>query len=102
MSNKSESQSHNTINHSFSICKPCLKTVACTVPEKIVIQMYPESIEKRTNQEKNKSSSPIYIPTVQHLYQVSSFKILASILPERAAIQIFNVDTQNMERKKNK
>ena len=25
-----------TINHSFSICMPHLKTVACTVPEKTV------------------------------------------------------------------
>ena len=69
-SNELKSQSHNTITHS-----PYLKTVACTIPEK--------------NKGKNKSNESISQSqnTITHVY-LPSFKILASIVPEKNVTQI--------------
>ena len=46
-----------TMQSLFFICMLCLKNLACTVPEKTMIQIYPEKT-KWTNKVKNKSHEP--------------------------------------------
>ena len=76
---------------------PCLKIVACIIPEKTVTQMYPEKTEMWINKRKNKSKEPD--PQSHYAKNslsicISNFKMIASVVPEKTV-----TDTQ--KKKKN-
>ena len=76
---------------------PCLKIVACIIPEKTVTQMYPEKTEMWINKRKNKSKEPD--PQSHYAKNslsicISNFKMIASVVPEKTV-----TDTQKKKKK---
>ena len=85
---------------------PCLKIVACTVPEETVTQSYPKKNKRKNGQieERIRAIDQILNPKFQQSLPICipSFKILAFTVPEKSVPQVFNVSIHKIERKRNR